>query len=92
MSLVEQNPVGTQVTTDNVSFEWRRQQYEALGFNEPQAIALAKSTETAVTGGKDKNAKKVTWNTPLHWAKVKEALDKGCTHDLAVQIYANGDL
>ena len=89
MSLVEQNPVGTQTTSSNVSFEWRRERYEEMGFNEPQAIALANAKEIGKTGGKDKNSKVLTWETPLHWSKVKAALDKGCSHDLAVQIFAD---
>lgn len=86
-SVVEQNPVGTQTSGSNEAFEWRRERYEEMGFNEPEAIALASSTVTETTGGKDKNSKKLTWQTPLHWGKVKKALDGGCTHGQALEIF-----
>jgi hypothetical protein len=88
-NVVEHGAVGTQKSGGNEAFEWRRERYEEMGFNEAQAVSLAGSTETSTTGGKDKNSKKLTWHTPLHWSKVKEALDQGCTHDLAIQIFVN---
>ena len=80
------------------AFEWRRQQYEAMmfgeerAFNEAESIALANSTQSAYTGGKDKNSKKLEWNNiPLSWQKVKDALDAGCTPALALEIFVNVD-
>jgi hypothetical protein len=86
-SVVEHGTVGTQKSGGNEAFAWRCERYEELGFNAAQAVSLANSKVTSTTGGKDKSTKKVTWQTPLHWNKVKEALDKGCSHDLAIQIF-----
>jgi hypothetical protein len=86
-SVVEHGTVGTQKSGGNEAFVWRCERYEELGFNDMQAVALANSKETSTTGGKTKNDKVLVWQTPLHWGKVKVALDKGCTHELAIQIF-----
>lgn len=86
-SHVEHDPVGTQVTSENVSFEWRRARYEEMGFNESESVALANSKQTEYTGGKDKNSKRLEWTVPLSWAKVQTALDNGCSQALALEIF-----
>jgi hypothetical protein len=93
-SHVEQDPVGTQTSGADEAFEWRRQQYEAMtfdeerAFSETEAIALAKSMQPAYTGGKDRNSKKVEWTSiPLSWQKVQKALEGGCTPALALEIF-----
>ena len=88
MSVVEQNPVGTQLTSAQVSFEWRKERFMELGFSEGEAEALASAKTISYTGGKNKNERKLTWETPLHWAEVKKILDNGCTHGQALQIFS----
>jgi hypothetical protein len=39
------------------------------------------------TGGKTSNDKKVEWQIPLSWQKVQKALDGGCTHEMAIEIF-----
>lgn len=90
-SHVEHTPVGTQTSGDNESFEWRRQQYERMGFNGPEAIALANSIQINYTGGKTKNEKKLEWKTPLSWQKVEKALNDGCDKTTALDIFVNVD-
>jgi hypothetical protein len=87
MSTVEQDPVGAEVTSNDVAFGWRCERYEEMGFETKEAKALANSHVIETTGGKDKNSKKVEWRTPLPWAKVKTALDAGCTHAQALEIF-----
>jgi hypothetical protein len=86
MSVVE-NPTGTQLTTNDVTFAWRKARFEELGFSEGEANALAQSKEVSYTGGRNKNERKLEWETPLHFEKVKKALDNGCTHYQALQIF-----
>ena len=86
-SHVEQGPVGTQLTSDQVSRQWRREQYLEMGFNEAEAEALADAKQADYTGGKTKNSKKVEWQTPLNWQKVKAALDAGCDKQTALDIF-----
>lgn len=86
-SHVDQDPVGTQVTGNDETFEWRRARYEEMGFGGSESIALAKSQQTAYTGGKDQNTRKVEWKVPLSWMKVQKALESGCTHKLALEIF-----
>ena len=89
MGVVEQNPVGTQLTSNDVTFAWRKERYLEMDFSEQEAEALANSTTTSVTGGKSKNERKLTWETPLHWAKVQRAIDNGCSHSQALDIFVN---
>lgn len=77
---------GVQTSSEGVAFEWRRERYEELGFNSNEAIALASSKSLSTTGGKD-NAKKLTWSVPLHWGRVKKALDAGATHTQVLEIF-----
>jgi hypothetical protein len=86
-SHVEHDPVGTQATSDVVSFEWRKARYEEMGFNCQQAAKLADSKQVEYTGGKTSNDKKVEWQIPLSWQKVQKALDGGCTHEMAIEIF-----
>lgn len=86
-SHVEQGPVGTQLTSDSVSFQWRREQYLAMGFDAHDAERLANAKQASYTGGKTKNEKKVEWTTPLDWKKVKAALDAGCDRRMALDIF-----
>lgn len=93
-SHVEQDPpVGTQKSGGDEAFEWRRDQYLAMmfgedkAFNESEAVALANSTQTEMTGGKNANSKKLMWTVPLSWQKVKKALDAGCEPATALEIF-----
>ena len=86
-STVEHDPVGTQKSGSGEAFEWRRERYEEMGFGESEAIALANSTQASYTGGKDKNSRKIEWNLPLDWQKVKKALDAGCSKAQALEIF-----
>jgi hypothetical protein len=90
-SVVEQKPVGTQTSGGNEALDWRIERYLELGFEENEAIALANSTEASTTGGKDQNSKKLVWHTPLHWSRVKKALDGGCSKTQALDIFVNAE-
>ncbi len=81
MSVVEQDPVGVQKTNDH---DWRVHQYMEMGFSEGEANLLATATSVSYT---EKDKKRVRWETPLHHAKVKKALDQGCTRQQAMDIY-----
>lgn len=86
---VEHDPVGTQTTGDSVSFEWRKARYEEMGFTTGESQALANAKVVEYTGkGTDKDPKK-EWPHPLHWEKVKAALDAGCTKEMALQIFVD---
>lgn len=90
-SHVEHTPVGTQTSGDNESFEWRRQQYERMGFRGPESIALANSIQVSYTGGKDKSSRRLEWRLPLSWQTVEKALDNGCDKVTALDIFVNVD-
>jgi hypothetical protein len=83
----QEEPQGTQLTGDEVTFTWRKERFKELGFSENEAAVLADSKQVSYTGGRDKNSKKLTWSAPLHWGRVKKALDNGCTHTQALQIF-----
>jgi hypothetical protein len=88
MSHVEHAPVGTQTSGADEAFAHRVERYEYLGFSGPGAHALASSIQIETTGGKDKNSKKLTWETPLNWQRVQKALNSGkCDHALALKIF-----
>lgn len=71
----------------DAALEWRRSQYEEMGFEAHEAMSLAKSTQVEWTGaGTEKDPKK-QWNPPLDWKKVKKALDAGCTPAQALEIF-----
>lgn len=90
-SHVEHEPAGTQVTGDSVSFDWRCERFEELGFSKNEARALANSKQIEYTGGKvdtkGHKSEKVEWTTPLNWIKVQTALKNGCTPELALEIF-----
>lgn len=76
---------GTQETTGEITFNWRKACFSELGFSEHEADALAMSKELSTTVAK--GGKKLEWETPLHWSRVKFALDNGCTHAQALEIF-----
>jgi hypothetical protein len=86
-SVVTDPTSGTQLTTSEVTFNWRKEQFEKLGFNDDESAKLAESKVASYTGGKDKNSKKLTWETPLHHETVARALKNGCTHAQALEIF-----
>lgn len=57
-------------------------QYLAMGFAELAAELLATARET------EKDPKGRTWERPLWPGRVRQALDRGCTHEQVVAIYA----
>jgi hypothetical protein len=64
--------------------EWRKAQYEEMGFSESEALALAKAVMIDVTGD---NKNKLEWKLPLDWKTVKKALSAGCDHKTALEIF-----
>jgi hypothetical protein len=90
--LVEQESFDTPTSGNTEALDWRIERYKEMGFDYNEAVALANSTQSSTTGGKDKNSKKVTWHTPLHWARVKRAVDNGCTHAQALEIFVNAEV
>lgn len=73
----------------DAALEWRRAQYEEMGFSAQEALVLARSTQVEWTGaGTEKDPKK-QWNPPLDWKKVKKALDAGCTPAQALEIFVS---
>jgi hypothetical protein len=63
-------------------FEHRLGMYEALGFTAEQANALAAAYE------REHDAQGRTWLRRLYHGRVADALADGCTHELAVAIFA----
>lgn len=59
----------------------RLESYLRMGFDEVQAALLANSREN------DRDSKGKVWTRPLWVGRVRQALDRGCSHELAVAIY-----
>ena len=73
-------------TEQSVDHCYRLAMYIELGFTDIQSELLA----SAVTHewAKDKHGREHLWQHPLNWARVAEALSNGCSHELAVEIFA----
>lgn len=87
-SLVEQDPVGTQKSGEDVALDWRIDRYMELGFEHVDAVALANSTQSSTT---NKNGKTLVWHVPLNWARVKKAVEAGCSRAQVVDIFVNAE-
>lgn len=82
----------TLIESPDAAREWRAAQYEEMGFARSEANALAKALQKEVTGGKldergNEISPKLEWTIPLSWKKVKAALDAGCDHATALEIF-----
>jgi hypothetical protein len=78
-SVVEHAAVGTQ-TTD--AYAWRVERYVELGFAQADAHVLASSQE------QEADSQGRTWTRSLTWHTVEAALAAGCSHQLALAIFA----
>jgi hypothetical protein len=78
------------IEASSPDMEWRRERFAELGFSGNESLALANSKQASYTGGKD-NSKRIEWQTPLDWKKVKVALDSGCSPSLALEIFITVD-
>ena len=79
-SVVVHAAVGTQSTDP---YTWRVERYGELGFTEADAHLLASSKE------QEKDSQGRTWSRALDWHKVDAALASGCSHELALAIFAS---
>jgi hypothetical protein len=79
-SVVEHDAVGTQTTDAHAH---RVERYLKLGFTETDAHLLAASREH------ERDSQGRTWTRPLSWLRVAGSLQQGCSHALALSIYAD---
>lgn len=70
----------------DIPHQHRFDRYVELGFTEYQAELLAQAR--TVEWAKDNKGVSRKWTQPLNWQRVAKALDQGCSHELAVEVFS----
>lgn len=74
-----------EVAERSIPHQYRLERYIELGFDEYQAELLANAH--TVEWAKDAKGNPKKWYPVLYWGRVANALEAGCSHELAVEIF-----